>query len=407
MQNDNEENDSDDVDDDFCFDYDDDSFCSDYDDDDDDDDDDFYFNYDYENAEEIPELLVVLGHTAFHTIFTTHVWNWEAGVEFVRQHPEQARFARYKLYPDNNPCTCLDRACGIGSPEAVSFLRAVRDICIDHFLIRDEYDDDVPLDGEGILNYPMPVIRMLLKIHIETVFETKNGPKLTESNFNPLTALCSCYCEDIKEAHRQITSGERILTDIINDGFLQEDLELGDEFWEKVTLVTKAFYHRSIEDVLPNGKVWRLLHASAGIDFFPPNLLRLLTAAFPDDVTEEDEDGNLPIHVAALGNFFPSSTEDYSEDFEANSGTPELSIAILLEANPASARCRNRQGKFPLQLAIESGRDWQDGIGALADAFLAATGDKDKETGLDLFLLAAADDRSLTIIYNLFRAKPF
>jgi ankyrin repeat protein len=391
MQNDNEENDIED-DDDYVFDS-----CIDWEEEDDDD-------------EEIPELLLILGHTALHTVSTPRVWNWEAGVELVRQHPEQARFARHKLYPDN-PCTCLAYACRSGSPEAVLFLHAVRDICLDHFLIRQKHDDFVPIDGEGILNYSMPVIRMLLEIHIQTDFETKNGPKLTESNFNPLTALCSCYSGYIKETHREITSGEWTPTDLSN---LEDDV--GDDFWEKVTLVTKAFYHRSIEDVLPNGKVWRIMHASAGIDFFPPSLLRLLTAAFPDDVTEEDEDGNLPIHVAALGDF-PSIhmtrpitedySEDYSEDFVANSGTPELTIAILLEANPASARYRNRQGKFPLQLAIESGRDWHDGIGALADAFLAAIGDRDKETGLDLFLLAAADDRSLTIIYNLFRAKPF
>ena len=191
------------------------------------------------------------------------------------------------------------------------------------------------------------------------------------------------------------------------------DLEdiVGEVFWEKLTLLTKAFYHKSIDDVLPDGKVWRLLHASAGIDFFPPHLLRLLTAAFPDDVTEEDEDGNLPIHVAAMGDF-PSihmtrSTEIFAEGIKFESGTAASTIAILLKANPASARCRNRQGKFPLQLAIESGRGWHDGIGALVDAYLAAIGDKDKESGLDLFLLAAAENRSLTIIYNLFRAKPF
>jgi hypothetical protein len=356
-----------------------------------------------------PELLVVLG--AFHLdsdFLPTYVWNWEAGAEFVRQRPEQARFASYAGNRGDS-YTSLDLACCIGSPEAVSFLQAVRDICPDQFLIRDG-DGDLPLD-EGILNCTMPGIRMMLEIHIETDFETKNGPKLTEHCFNPLTVLSSFYCDDIKEAHRQITSGERTLTDIINNGFLQDDLELGDRFWEKLTLLTKAFYHKSIDDVLPNGKVWRLMHACAGIDFFPPHLLRLLTAAFPDSVTEDDEDGNLPIHVAALGDFpsihMTQSTEEFSEDFEANSGTPKSTIAILLEANPASARCRNRQGKFPLQLAIESGRFWRDGIGALADAFLAAIGDKDNESGLDLFMLAAAEDCSITVIYNLFRAKPF
>jgi hypothetical protein len=203
----------------------------------------------------------------------------------------------------------LDYACGIGSPEAVSFLQAVQDSCLDQFVIRDE-NGDVPLNDEGILNYTTPVIRMLLEVHIETDFETKNGPKLTESNLNPLTTLSSCYCEDIKEAHCQITRGERTLADIINHGcFAQDDLELGDAFWEKLTLLTKDFHHKSIDDVLPNGKLWRLMHACAGIDFFPPHLLRLLTAAFPDEVTEEDEDGKLPIHVAALGlETFPQFT---------------------------------------------------------------------------------------------------
>jgi hypothetical protein len=177
----------------------------------DDDDYDFYSCIDREedddDEEELPDLLIVLGHTALHTVSTPRVWNWEAGVELVRQYPGQAQFARYKLYPDN-PGTCLDYACRIGSPEAVSFLHAVRDVCLDHFLLRIEHDYSVSADGERILNYSIPVIRMLLDIHIQTDFETKNGPKLTESSFNPLTTLCSCYSGYIKEAHRQITSEE-------------------------------------------------------------------------------------------------------------------------------------------------------------------------------------------------------
>jgi hypothetical protein len=245
---------------------------------------------------------------------------------------------------------------------------------------------------------------MFLEIHIETDFETKNGPKLTESNFNPLTALSSCYCEEIKDAHHEITSGEWTPTDMTD----LED-EVGDAFWEKVTLVTKAFYHKSIDDILPDGKLWRLMHACAGIDFFPPNLLRLLTAAFPDDASEEDEDGNLPIHVAALGVFqsihMTRPHEDDTEEDVAISGLPELTIAILLEANPASARSRNHQGKFPLQLAIESGGDWQDGIELLA-MLSRCHRDKDKETGLDSVLLGNAGLLAY-VIYNLFRAKPF
>jgi ankyrin repeat protein len=115
------------------------------------------------------------------------------------------------------------------------------------------------------------------------------------------------------------------------------------------------------------------------------------STALPDSVIEEDEDGNLPIHVAALGDFtsthmtWRKPTHENWGDFEPTGGTAESTIAILLEANVASPRCRNRQGKFPLQLAIESGRDWQHGIGALADAFPDVIGDEDKETGLDSY----------------------
>jgi hypothetical protein len=268
---------------------------------------------------------------------------------------------------------------------------AVREICPDQFLIHCS-KGFLPLDL-GILIFTVPAIRMMLEVHIET---DDNGSKLMENHGNPLSNLSRRYYFGIMEAYRQITSGERTPTDMINGGFLQDAVQLGDEFWEKITLLTKAFYHKSIDDVLPNGNLWRLIHACAGIDNFPPCLLRLFASAFPEGVTEEDEDGNLPIHVAGLG-----------ADFKATRETPESRITILLEANPASARCRNRQGKFPLQLAIESGRDWQDGISSLADSFLAAIGDKDEETGLDLFMLAAVEDCPLAVIYNLFRAKPF
>jgi hypothetical protein len=346
--------------------------------------------------EEMHELSVVLG-------LHQKVWNWEAGAELLRQRPEQARlFASCKV--DQVGLSILDVACWVGSHRVTSFLQAVGDICPDRFLVRNS-DGDLPLD-EGILKCTVPVIRMMLEVHIETDFETDNGPKLTENNWNPLTTLSRGFSKGIREAHRQIASGEETSTNMINGGFSEVDLE--DEFWEKLTLLTKAFYHKSIDGVLPNGKLWRLMHACAGIDFFPPHLLRLLTAAFPAGVSEDDEDGNLPIHVAASGDF-PSihMTRPFPVDFEAFSGTPESTITILIEADPTSACCRNRQGKFPLQLAIESGRDWGDGIGALADAFLAAIRDKDKESGLDLFMLAAAEDCSLTVIYNLFRAKPF
>jgi len=119
---------------------------------------------------------------------------------------------------------------------------------------------------------------------------------------------------------------------------------------------------------------FRLLHACAGIDWFPPNLLRLLVVAFPDALTERDEDGNLPIHVAAGGRFDSYKIDaTWEGGFDANSGYQKSTIDILLEANPVVATIADKDGRLPLDLAIESEssgtvrysqhrwRPWEDG----------------------------------------------
>jgi hypothetical protein len=79
-------------------------------------------------------------------------------------------------------------------------------------------------------------------------------------------------------------------------------------------------------------------------------------------------------------------------------GRPDL-LLLFFEANPASARCRNPR-QASTQLAIESGRDCRDGIECSPMPFSLTIGDKDKETGLDLFMLVAAAHDALFIIFS-------
>jgi len=297
--------------------------------------------------------------------------------------------------------------------EAMEFLSTIRDIDPTVFLLQDSRGA-LPIGGECTLNASIPMLRFLLDIFLNHDFWCPNGPKMTEDNFNPLTCLCgSCWWEDIQQSYHEIVSGERIVK---GANVLEDNLGIDDNFWARILLLVKAFYHKTIDDIkdetVSNANdtnqflyisneygqrtiKFRLLHACAGIDWFPPNLLRLLVAAFPAALMERDEDGNLPIHVAASGIFNSFKIDaTWDGDFEANSGYQKTTIDILLEASPESASILNGERKLPLELALESehptgdsygkpwGRPWEDGgIGSLLKAYPEAAKIRSLATG--------------------------
>jgi hypothetical protein len=282
----------------------------------------------------------------------------------------------------------------------MEFLETIRSIDPTQFLLQDS-NGDLPIDGECVLNASLELLSFLLEIYLDYDFVCPNGVGMTEPNFNPITCLCGSYWgEDIYQAHQEILSGTRIVS---GSNVLEDNLGIEDSFWKKIILLAKAFYHKTIDDVdnnedqdqvilmtqdhkgatmtsgNKNNKIksssscsmlritndygkrtvkFLLLHACTGIDWFPPNLLRLLVAAFPDALLESDEDGDLPIHVAS-GGFFESykidaGNVDEGDSFEANSGYQKTTIDILLEANPDVAKIPDARGRLPLELALKS-----------------------------------------------------
>mmetsp|Transcript_16971 Transcript_16971/g.39175 ORF Transcript_16971/g.39175 Transcript_16971/m.39175 type:complete len:465 (-) Transcript_16971:142-1536(-) len=243
---------------------------------------------------------------------------------------------------------------------------------------------------------------------------------MIENNFNPITCLCgSFWWEDIRKAHDDIVSGRYVVS---GRNVFEDNLGIEENFWKNIILLTKAFYHKTTKDIrgddngnrkenhqgnvllspsklrITNKYVdrtveFRLLHACAGIDWFPPNLLKLLVAAFPAALLERDEDENLPIHVAAGSMFESYKMYDYQDydswprDFEANSGYQKTTIDIFLRSNPHLARIRDGTGRLPLELALDNDlgklsqyeklhrrlRPWEDGgIGSLFEAYPGA-----------------------------------
>ena len=149
---------------------------------------------------------------------------------------------------------------------------------------------------------------------------------------------------------------------------------------------------------------FRILHASVGLAGYgcPPEMVRLAISLHPHQVREMDEDGNLPIHIAATASSFFTDTEETSPSdmmaaaaVVASDGADDMSvmsdamsffssatvsqttnpfdkiIKLLLQYYPEAARIPHGQtGRLPLIAAMESGvRTWEDGIRSLVQAY--------------------------------------
>mmetsp|Transcript_22809 Transcript_22809/g.31919 ORF Transcript_22809/g.31919 Transcript_22809/m.31919 type:complete len:534 (-) Transcript_22809:117-1718(-) len=196
---------------------------------------------------------------------------------------------------------------------------------------------------------------------------------------------------------------------------------------------------------------FRIVHASVGLTGYgcPPEMILLAISIHPEQVREMDEDGNLPLHIAAVasslvtghnGESASSMCDDASivSDLSFLSNTTTVTkncfdkvIKILLKYYPAAARIpHGRCGRLPFVLAIDTGRrTWTDGIKSLLEAFPPAL--ESRRLPLNLYpsiltLIARPTDStktesswrkrlrrktrkdyaSLTMLYEITKAKP-
>lgn len=106
-----------------------------------------------------------------------------------------------------------------------------------------------------------------------------------------------------------------------------------------------------------NASDFYVVHAAVKMQC-PPNLIRYIIDTRPSEVSKTDEMGRLPLHIATITKPLSSS------DDENNMGGTHHSKFIideLLHAYPDGASCADRNGKLPLQLAVESGKFWIGG----------------------------------------------
>jgi len=93
-----------------------------------------------------------------------------------------------------------------------------------------------------------------------------------------------------------------------------------------------------------------IVHSAVKMDC-PPDLIRYIIETRQGEVSKTDENGRLPLHIAAAVNRTDTRSSYHFK----------YVIDELLYAFPDGAAFADKDGKLPLQLAIESGKSWIGG----------------------------------------------
>jgi len=118
---------------------------------------------------------------------------------------------------------------------------------------------------------------------------------------------------------------------------------------------------------LPNSHEWRLVHRAVQVET-PPDLLRYIVETNAEDLTKPDADGNLPLHYAAK-----SKPSDRANETAFPSLYTKYVVDELLYKFPEAASMVDANGKYPLYLAVQAGKQWiGGGIKSLYDAYPGA-----------------------------------
>lgn len=150
--------------------------------------------------------------------------------------------------------------------------------------------------------------------------------------------------------------------------------------WNKAQLLLEAAYFHHLETA--SGKKpdaatsFRMIPAVITMSsFLPRSVLDLAIQAFPEQAREQDPiTGRLPLHMAA------SMMEPHHAD---------NAIRLLLQAYPEAAAQLDAHKQTALVLAIESGKQWDQGVERLFRAAPDQLHPRDARSGLAPAILAA------------------
>jgi len=248
---------------------------------------------------------------------------------------------------------------------------------------------ETPLILAVSLNASVPVLQ-------EMLYRYPRAARISDSGgFYPVSLLWNSWVNVRKGATGQpvLSDDEAEVTEIVKrnriqmksvtgKGDLEGDLAI---WWHKMEMLLRVSYHKTLRDALPNGKQWRVVHAAAGCDGCPPGVLHFAMKIEAGQCEEADEEGNLPLHVAA------GAPAYIRQNFEKTYGSR---IEMLVKKYPEASRKKNVKGELCLHIALRSGKTWDSGIKKILKAEPRGIKIKDTATGLFPFMLAAIGNKN-------------
>ncbi|KAL3804388.1 hypothetical protein HJC23_011316 [Cyclotella cryptica] len=294
-----------------------------------------------------------------------------------------------------------------------------------------DVDGDTPLHAACRCAAPIDVLATLLQTNPDIVmWHDYEG-------LNPLLRLWVRY---------YVILGEPAISSITTASDLTAELV---EAWQKSLLLLRVMNEVHKKTVSgrgasrhPEGPVpFRAVHAASAVEC-PRCVLRIATILYPDQLMIPDEDGCLPLHIAAkapvyrvhdLGGEGFSIDDAVFDDYEVNRRHSAIQLGeviyshkkdddvcenplnepsvidILLGVARSAARVPDPNGRLPLHAAIGSGKAFDQGVRGLVNAHPEALFIPDVETKLYPFMLAAtagADKKSCSTIFELMKLTP-
>ena len=122
--------------------------------------------------------------------------------------------------------------------------------------------------------------------------------------------------------------------------------------WEWALILLEADHSRRYADCTPYPQ-FRPMHAAALVKDCPAPFLILAMRAYPEQVRIADErTGNLPLHFVAAWDVSDPSTVSRKS----------MALNALVTEYPQAGSVRNKRGKTPMSLSLESGTSWDNGV---------------------------------------------
>lgn len=234
---------------------------------------------------------------------------------------------------------------------------------------------------------------------MQAVLETEGGVESLTRNDRIFRRCPLLILNGRKGVHNEFNTLRRERAKFLSDAVAERDCtrirELvasceAVEFWQKASLLIMAEFRGS--PLLPTENVDRghLVHACAGIHECPPTLLEYALLLYPEQLLVPDENGQLPLHIVASRQDAPNAKDI---------------LGVCLDAS----KVRNQDGRLPIELAVESGWSWTDGVGKLLAAnptSLEALNVDERLYPWIWFSLSRKPHGSTSALFESLRARP-